>query len=102
MKCMVCGFSGKFVETTVSLAPGVRATAWKCGKCGEVVLEPEAAQKALLLNKLRHGVKVTIGRLGNSLVMRFPAEIAQLAGLKKGSKVTVYPENAKKVVVSTV
>ena len=99
MKCVKCG-AKSFVETSVSLAEGIEAIAWKCKKCGEVILEPEAAQKALLLNKLKHGVKVKIGQLGKSLIMRFPSELAQLIGLKKGSQIIVYPENSKKVVLT--
>lgn len=100
MKCINCGAS-RFVEERVSLAGGVSAKAWKCLKCGELVLEPQAAQKALLFNKLRRGVKVKVGVLGNSLVMRFPKELVQLIGLKKGSEVTVRPEGRGKVVVTT-
>ncbi len=100
MKCFNCG-SKNYAETSVLLEGGIRARAWKCGKCGETILDPEAAQKALLLNKLKKGIEVTVGQLGNSLVMRFPAEIAQLTGLKKGKKITVYPQDEKKMVVST-
>ena len=34
-----------------TLFGGIKAAAWKCPKCGEGILEPKAAQKALLLNK---------------------------------------------------
>ncbi len=54
MKCVICGSKDIF-ETTEVLAGGIRAKAWKCRKCGETLLEPKAAQKALLLNKLRRG-----------------------------------------------
>ncbi len=100
MKCVNCGAS-RFTEERVSLAGGVSAKAWKCSKCGELVLEPKAAQKALLLNKLQRGVSVKIGVLGNSLVMRFPQELVRLLGLKKGSLVTVRPEGSGKIVVTT-
>ncbi|GEM_PF-6891672 len=99
MKCVMCR-GKKFKETRVSLAPGISATAWSCQTCGELVLEPKAAQTALMLNKLRHGVTVKVGVLGKSLVMRFPAEVANLFGLKKGTRVRVYPESQDKVVLT--
>ncbi|MEK6923732.1 MAG: AbrB/MazE/SpoVT family DNA-binding domain-containing protein [Candidatus Micrarchaeota archaeon] len=100
MKCYACG--GKnFAEERVSLSGGISAQAWKCRKCGEVVIEPQAAQKALLLNKLKRGVEITVGQLGSSLVMRFPAEVAELAGISKGSKVKIYPESPRRLVVTS-
>ena len=99
MKCVKC--AGKnFIETNINLAEGVKAIAWKCKSCGEMLLETQAAKKALLLNKLRHGVRVKIGKLGANLVMRFPNELTQLIGLKKGSEVMLYPSDGKKVVVT--
>lgn len=99
MKCPTCGKS-RFTETTVRLAGGIRAQAFKCNACGELILEPKATQKALLLNKLSHGVRVTVGKLGNSLVIRFPAEITELAGLRKGQKLTVTPTQDGKITLS--
>lgn len=99
MKCTSCG-KKNFVETRVSLAAGITAKGWKCNSCGEIILEPEATQKALLLNKLHHGVKVRVGLLGKSLVMRFPAKLAEAFDLKKGSVVEVKSEGSKKIVVT--
>ena len=99
MKCISCG-KKRFVETRVSLAGGIQAKAWKCKNCGEMLLEPKATQKALLLNKLRRGVKVKVGVLGKSLMMRFPRELVQLIGIKKGSEMVVSAEGSKKVVVT--
>lgn len=98
MNCVKCG-GKKFVETSVHLAQGIKAKAWKCTRCGEMLIEPSAAQRALLLNKLKHGTEVTVGQLGNSLVMRFPADITSVTGLKKGSKVKVYAEDDDKLTV---
>ncbi len=100
MKCIRCDRK-KFFETTVRLFGGISAKAWECKNCGEAVLDPEATEKALLLNRLSKGINVKVGSLGNSLVMRFPAELVELIGLKKGSKVTVKPDGFNKVIVTT-
>ncbi len=90
MKCFSCGGT-KFSETAVSLGFGVKSRAWKCAKCGELVLEPQAAERALLLNKLKNGVEVKVGMLGASKVMRFPSAVSRLLGLRKGSRVLAKP-----------
>mgnify|MGYP001604512722 CR=1 FL=1 len=94
MKCFSCGAT-KFSETAVSLDFGVKARAWKCAKCGELVLEPQAAEKALLFNKLKKGAQVRVGVLGSSTFMRFPAEVSRLLGLHKGSRVLARPKVAQ-------
>ncbi len=99
-KCFNCG-SRNIIETKISLAGGIKARAWKCVKCGEAILDSGDAQKALLYNKLKRGVKVKVGMLGNSLVMRFPAEITRLTGLKKGQKITVTPKENGEISLST-
>lgn len=65
---------------------------WKCSKCGKTYLDSADAQKALLLNKLKKGVEVKVGQLGNSRVFRFPAKISQLLGLRAGAYVKATPK----------
>ena len=58
--------------------------AWKCPKCNETVLHPEDAQKMLVFNKLRHGIPVKVGKLGEALMVRIPKEFAQFYSIEKG------------------
>jgi len=66
---------------------GTPVRAWECRKCKETVLYPEDAQKVLILNKLRQGIPVKVGKLGEALMMRLPKEFAQFYGIEKGEDV---------------
>ncbi|MCS4542379.1 MAG: AbrB/MazE/SpoVT family DNA-binding domain-containing protein [Euryarchaeota archaeon] len=96
MKCVKCG--GWAGETTLVI-DGFRMRAWKCKKCGEEYLHPEDAEKALILNKYKRGMKVKVGTLGESTIVRIPKELAHALGLEKGKEVEIKSKDAKHIEV---
>lgn len=74
---------------------GMKVRAWKCVKCGETDLHPEDAQRMLVLNKMKHGIPVKVGELGESLIIRFPKEVAEFYNISKGEEVTLKAGNKK-------
>ncbi len=92
--CQAC--SGKMRKETMQIE-GMEVRAWKCIKCGETDLHPEDAQKMLVFNKIKHGIPVKIGTLGESLIMRFPKEVAEFYKISKGEEVILKAENKNKL-----
>ncbi len=76
---------------------GMKVRIWKCIKCKETVLHPEDAQKMLVFNKIKHGIPVKIGTLGESLIMRFPKEVAEFYKISKGGEVVIRADDMKKL-----
>lgn len=76
---------------------GMKVRVWKCTKCKEIVLHPEDAQKMLVFNKIRHGIPVKIGILGESLIMRFPKEVAEFYKISKGDEVILKADKINKL-----
>lgn len=72
---------------------GFQIRAWKCGKCGETLLNPEDAQKMLVFNKLKKGLPVKVGSLGRSLILRIPKEVAVFYNISKGNWVSIHAED---------
>ncbi len=79
------------------LIEGTKVRGWECPQCKETVLHPEDAQRMLLLNKLKKGITVKIGKLGESLIVRFPKEITEFYDIKKGEDVTLKAEDSDKI-----
>ena len=89
--CFRCGNSMK--PKSIRLG-GISVRAWRCPKDGEVILHPDDAELALMLNKLRRqGVKVKIGTLNKAPYIRFPKEFSRI--LVKGDEVVVKVISAK-------
>ena len=74
---------------------GFKVRCWECIKCKETLLHPEDAQKMLVFNKLRRGLSVKIGKLGSSLIIRFPKEVIDFYNVSKGEKITLKVGNKK-------
>lgn len=82
IKCH-CGGATEKIMTQWKRFP-VRA--WKCEKCGEEILHPVDAQKALELAKaIKNGeLSVKVRRVGKSLTMTIPKKLAELFNLHEG------------------
>ena len=76
---------------------GASVRGWECPKCRDAVLHPEDAQRMLLLSKLKRGLPVKIGELGNSLVVRIPKEVAEFYKLSKGEQIRIKAESENKI-----
>ncbi len=74
-----------------------------CDRCGEsfvdedTMLEIEAEAKRRGIWGL--GQKITIGKSGNSLVVRIPARLARFMGIEAGNEALIHPEGEKKLIV---
>lgn len=95
--CTKCNIPMKKKQMTIE---GVQIRAWECKKCKEIVLHPEDTQKILVFSKLKKGIPVKVGTLGEALIMRFPKEVAQLYRITKGGEITLRAENPKKLELS--
>ena len=93
-KCLNCN---KIMEKKELIIEGVKVRGWECNKCNETVLHPEDAQKMFIFNKLKRGLKVKIGELGQSLIIRFPKEAADFYKITKGKDIILKAEDMKKI-----
>ena len=80
----LCQNDNHKMNKTNVVIEGMSVRAWECPKCKETVLHPEDAQKMLVFNKLRHGIPVKVGKLGEALMVRIPKEFAQFYSIQKG------------------
>lgn len=93
-KCTNCSQIMKKKELIVE---GIRVRGWECPKCSETVLHPEDAQRMFVFNKLKRGLPVKVGSLGQNLIMRFPKEIAQFYNIGKGENIVLRAESFRKL-----
>ena len=92
--CTIC--NGQMKRDFMQME-GMKVRAWKCIKCEEIVLHPEDAQKMLVFNKMKRGIPVKVGTLGESLIIRFPKEVAEFYKISKGGEVVLKAENKNKL-----
>jgi len=93
-KCLNCNITMKKKNLIVE---GMKLRGWECGKCKETVLHPEDAQKMLVMSKLKRGLPVKIGELGQSLIVRIPVEMAKLYELRKGEEILMKAESNTRI-----
>jgi hypothetical protein len=87
------------MKKTTFKIEGHKCRGWKC-ECGEDTLYTPDAQKILILNKIKHGVSVKVGELGESLIIRFPKEFVEAYKIKKGNKVMLRLKDSNKIEIS--
>ena len=92
--CMKCGNIMKSKDITME---GIRVRALECKKDKEIILHPEDAQKMLVFNKLRNGIPIKVGSLGEALIMRFPKEVAEFYKITKGEEIKLKAGTSKKL-----
>ncbi len=85
--CVTCEEEMKAVKATIS---GTDVRAWRCSKCGEEIIHPEDAQRALTIAQLKEGVEVKVGMLNEAPYVRFPKDFEYL--IHKGDIVSIIPE----------
>ena len=93
-KCTQCSGVMKKRELAVE---GIKVRGWECNACNETVLHPEDAQKMFVFHKLKKGLQVKVGSLGQSLIIRFPKEAAEFYDISKGKNVTLKAEDFHKL-----
>lgn len=92
--CHVCN---KKMEKKVFNIHSCKVRGWECPNCKEAVLYTEDAQKVLMLNKLKKGLPVKVGQLGNSLIIRLPAEITEFYHIEKGKNILLKTDSLEKL-----
>ena len=98
MKCVICG--GKTARKNVEYKEfGVSLGNFNadiCRKCGETFFDEKTAekiqQKSKQLGLFGLAKKAKVAKIGNSIAIRIPKEIAEFLKLKKGEEVTILPQ----------
>ena len=93
-KCTKCDIVMKKRKMVIE---GFEARSWQCRRCKEIILHPEDAQKMLVFNKIKKGIPIKVGSLGESLIIRFPKEVAEFYKITKGEEIILKAENKKKL-----
>lgn len=88
---------GAIMKKKIFTFEGIKVRGWECNECSESILHPDDAQKVFVLNKLKRGITIKVGELGNSLIMRIPKEIAEFYKISKGEALKLKAENQKKI-----
>lgn len=71
---------------------------WKCSACKREYIHPEDSIKISRFEKIRKvRMRVKVGVVGQSKVIRIPKELSDVYGLEKGEKVELVPETLKKL-----
>lgn len=104
-KCEECG--GKIIHKKVDYSlHGVtlgKFPAEVCSKCGEVCFEEEVSKKMTKIAKKKGlwglETRTKIGRVGDTLDVRFSKRLINFFKLRKGNEVTIYPENKRTIIV---
>ena len=108
MKCAMCG-KGNLKEKMVDYKEfGVSLGKYKadvCAKCGEVFFDSETARKIQAksreLGLFGLTKKTKVAKVGNSLAIRIPKEIADFLKLKKEEEVRIAPKSTHELVIDT-
>lgn len=84
---------GKKAKRTTIRYKHYMVRGWSC-TCGEDYIHPADSLKVSKLELLKkEKMKVKIGVLGQSLVIRIPRKLSRLYDLKKGKEVEIVPED---------
>ena len=106
MKCVICD-KGTLKEKTVDYKEfGVSLGKYRgnvCANCGEVFFDSALAKKIQAKSKelgLFGLVKKTkVAKVGNSLAIRIPKEIADFLNLKKEKEVKIMPKSQSELII---
>ena len=85
---LVCECGGETKETRTTWK-GIAVRAWKCGKCGEELINPLDAQRALEISRARKNneLVVKLRKVGKSAVITMPHVLKEAYHIKEGKKV---------------
>ncbi len=104
-KCDECG--GKIIKKKIDYSIfGVslgKFPAEVCKKCGEICFDENTSRKMTEIAKEKNlwnlETKTKVGKVGDTLDVRFNKRLIEFLNLKKGEEVTIYPENKKKIII---
>ncbi|MBI2107596.1 AbrB/MazE/SpoVT family DNA-binding domain-containing protein [Candidatus Woesearchaeota archaeon] len=106
MKCVMCN-KGEFKKKMTEYKEfGVSLGKYKanvCMKCGEAFFDSETAgkiqDKSKALGLFGLAKKTKVAKVGNSLAIRIPKEIADFVKLKKEEEVRIVPKSQNELVI---
>ena len=106
MKCVMCD-KGTLKEKTVDYKEfGVSLGKYRgkvCTNCGEVFFDSETAKKIQAKSKemglFGLAKKTKVAKVGNSLAIRIPKEIAEFIKLKKEEEVRIVPKSQSELII---
>jgi len=83
---ITCSCGGR-TEKKITKWKGIPVRAWKCKKCGEEIIHPLDAERALIIAKAikNKEFSVKVRRVGKSLTMTIPQKLAKFADLHEGT-----------------
>ena len=104
MKCVFCKSEliNKEIEYKEYGIPLGKFPAFICSKCGESFFDPETAKN--IQNKSKEkglfglSKRVKVGKVGDSLMVRIPKNIAKFVKLKVGKEVRINPQGNKIII----
>ncbi len=74
-----------------------------CTKCGETCFDEDTSRKMTKIAKKKGlwnlETKTKIGKVGDTLDVRFNKRLIEFLDLKKGEEVTIYPESKDRVII---
>lgn len=105
-KCPICEIGnlkeGNLEEEMFGISLG-RYQAEICDNCGESIVDEntmlEIEQKARKLGIWGLAKKIKVVRIGNSLAVRLPADVAKFMKLHEGSEIFLHPEGTTKIIL---
>jgi len=106
MKCVMCN-KGEFKQKMIEYNEfGVSLGKYKanvCVKCGESFFDSETArkiqEKSKSLGLFGLAKRTRVAKVGNSLAIRIPKEIAEFVKLKKEEEVRIIPRNQNEIII---
>ena len=108
MKCVMCD-KGTLKKKNVDYREfGVFLGKYRgnvCANCGEVFFDSVTAKKIQAKSKelglFGLAKKTKVAKVGNSLAIRIPKEIAEFLKLRKEEEVKIFPKSQNELVIST-
>ena len=106
MKCVMCN-KGTLKEKTVDYKEfGISLGKYRgrvCTNCGEVFFNADIAKKIQAKSKelglFGLAKKTKVAKVGNSLAIRIPKEIAEFIKLKKEEEVRIVPKSQSELII---
>lgn len=89
---------GKKAKRSVIRYKEYNVRGWKCSSCNKEYIHSEDSIRISRLENLKKkGVKVKVGVVGQSIVIRIPKDLSEIYGLEKGDEIELIPENLKRL-----
>lgn len=88
--CSEC--KGKMAEKTAKTPEGVSYRYFKCGKCGEEVVDMKQLHNVAEKYRVMKKYHVKLSKWGLSVGLRIPKDLVKKYGLKDNKEVNIIPE----------